>query len=203
MPKARTAAAKSPQGPDSTRARSADALEHRLRRARVRALIDEPTEGAVAAGTVAVPNTVPAYRVPARVQPLPRVRRRRDLVDLLLRRRAWIAVTALLLGGIVFLNVGVVQQSAELSRLNQRQADLKAQNAQLNLGATGLSSSERIQQAAAGMGYVMPSPAAIHYVQTNPATDGPQALAQLDRPQPSGSASSRASKSKPSASHHP
>jgi hypothetical protein len=109
-----------------------------------------------------------------------------DFVDFLLRGRGWIVVIALLLGGIVFLNVSALQQGRETSAASDHANQLKQQNAQLRLTAGDLASSGRIEHAASSLGYSMPDPGAVHYVRTDPGADIRGATAALTRPAPEG-----------------
>ena len=98
--------------------------------------------------------TAPAPR-PVR-QPRPRARPRAQ-------RRvrggiAWIAAFAIVLAGVVALNVVVLQLNMQVSRLDKAQIELQAQNAALASQVSSAASAQRIEQAAHKLGYV-PAPA--------------------------------------------
>jgi hypothetical protein len=122
-----------------------------------------------------------AAKRPAR-QPEPAEKAKGDFVDFLLRGRGWIVVIALLLGGIVFLNVSALQQERQITASTEHANQLQQQNAQLRLTAGDLASSDRIQQVASGLGYTMPAPGAVHYVQSDPGSDIRGASAALNHP---------------------
>jgi cell division protein FtsL len=61
----------------------------------------------------------------------------------------WIVFVAVLLAGIVALNVAVLRLNVELDQLSRERADLRAQNAALQSQLSSAASSQRIQQLAA------------------------------------------------------
>ena len=99
-----------------------------------------------------------AVAVPARrPRPVPRARRRAQ------PRRlrggvAWIVVFAVVLAGVVALNVAVLRVNMQVSSLDREQIELQAQNAALASNASTAASAQRIEQAAHKLGYV-PAPA--------------------------------------------
>jgi cell division protein FtsL len=114
----------------------------------------------VASWNVAAPLEAPA--VP---RPRPRPARRAGA-----RRRfaggvAWIALSALLLGGVVALNVAVLRLNVQLDRLGRERADLKARNAVLGSSVSSAAASARIQALARSrLGLVPADPAVTRYV---------------------------------------
>jgi cell division protein FtsL len=85
-----------------------------------------------------------------RPQPRPRpsppvVRRERRVPGGVL----WIGIVAVLLAGVVALNVAVLRLNMELDRLGRERADLKARNAALAVELSGAASAPRIQGLAA------------------------------------------------------
>ena len=71
----------------------------------------------------------------------------------------WIAVSGILLGGVVFVNVLVLQLNLSLDSANSDRSKLLAQNAALQSQYSGLISSPRIQsQAASELGLVYKDP---------------------------------------------
>jgi cell division protein FtsL len=96
-------------------------------------------------------------RRPRAAKPKPQTRTRRR------QRRltpgiAWIAVFALLLAGVVALNVAVLRANVAVNDLDQKQVQLQAQNAALASQVSSASASIRIEQAARHFGLV-PAPA--------------------------------------------
>jgi hypothetical protein len=77
----------------------------------------------------------------------------------------WIAVVAVLLAGVVALNVAVLRLNMKVDRLGKERADLLAQNAALSVQLSSAASAPRIQGlAAARLGYVQATPDATSYV---------------------------------------
>ena len=121
-------------------------------------------------------------RAPARPAPLPvrvldapfarAVRARTSrLLDALLSGRAWIALVFLLLAGIVFFNVDLLQMNREIARNSEKISTLKRENARLVLDQARLANSERIQEEAAGLGLVLPAPGEVRYLKARPSAD--------------------------------
>jgi cell division protein FtsL len=71
----------------------------------------------------------------------------------------WISAFALLLVGVVALNVAVLRVNMAVNRLNQQQLELQAQNATLASQVSSAGSSLRIEQTARRLG-LAPAPAA-------------------------------------------
>jgi cell division protein FtsL len=95
---------------------------------------------------------------PARARPRAAPRRRAE------GRRAtggivWISLFAVLLAGIVALNVAVLRSNMALNDLNKQQLELQAQNQTLQSQVSSAGSSLRIEQVARRLGLV-PAPAA-------------------------------------------
>jgi hypothetical protein len=103
-----------------------------------------------------------------RPQPSPRPRARPRAVPR--RRRVaggvfWIGVVALLLAGVVALNVAVLRLNMKVDRLGRERADLRAQNASLSVQLSSAASAPRIQGLAAKrLGYVQATPDETSYV---------------------------------------
>ena len=100
------------------------------------------------AETVAAPAPRPRAVPRRRVRPQRRVR----------GGIAWIAAFAVVLAGVVALNVAVLRVNMEVSRLDKAQIELQAQNAALASQVSSAASAQRIEQAAHKLGYV-PAPA--------------------------------------------
>ncbi|HLL86090.1 MAG TPA: hypothetical protein VK387_02130 [Thermoleophilaceae bacterium] len=87
------------------------------------------------------------------------------MVDRLLRGRAWVALIAGLLAGIVFLNVSLLELNSGIARTDKRAADLRRDNAALRMRVARLGASERIQRAAAAArGFVAARPGHVGYL---------------------------------------
>jgi cell division protein FtsL len=112
---------------------------------------------AVADWFAAEPAAVPAppVRRARTTKPKPRTRRReRRLTGGIV----WIAAFAILLAGVVALNVAVLRANVALNKLDQQQLQLQAQNAALASQLSSASASIRIEQAARRFG-LQPAPA--------------------------------------------
>ena len=138
-------------------------------------------------------TTRPAAR--RRVQPRPVGRRAKltarlaaipqsPFVDRLLTGRAWIVLLAVLLAGIVFANVALLEMNAGIARTTEQVAALKRENSRLRLEAARLGSSERIQRAAADLGLVLPAPGEVRYLEARPDEDPAIALKKMTEPEP-------------------
>jgi cell division protein FtsL len=101
--------------------------------------------------------------------PVPRRRRPRPVAAPEPRRRArsgrrvtgwilWISVFAVLLAGIVAMNVAVLRANIAVNKLNSRETQLQEENAALASQVSAASSSLRIESAARKLGLV-PAPA--------------------------------------------
>jgi cell division protein FtsL len=107
----------------------------------------------------------------ARALPLPRTLEfprlgpvTQGLLDRLLRGRAWVLLIGTLLVGIVFFNVDVLRLNRSIASVSERATALKQENARLLLEEARLASSDRIQQAAAAAGMVLPAPGDVHFL---------------------------------------
>jgi cell division protein FtsL len=133
-------------------------------------------------------QVAPPRRPPRRVSgphreaaPLPRGAR---VLDALLTGRAWIALVGLLLAGIVFFNVDVLQMNREITQMADRAAQIKRQNDRLRHDYARLASSERIQEAAASLGLVLPAPGEVRYLTSKPRLDARKASGRIVAPNP-------------------
>jgi cell division protein FtsL len=107
------------------------------------------------ASEVAAP--APARRPRPKPQSVPRARRRAQGVRLT-GGILWISAFAVLLAGVVALNVAVLRVNMNVNDLSKQQADLQAQNQALSSRLSSAGSSIRIEQAARRLGLV-PAPA--------------------------------------------
>jgi cell division protein FtsL len=104
------------------------------------------------------------------------------VADALLHGRGWIALVAVLLVGIVFFNVDLLQMDRSIAQTADRAATLKRANAQLKLRLARLASAERIQQVAQQRGLVLPLPGQIRYLRANRRLDGLRAARRMRTP---------------------
>jgi len=86
------------------------------------------------------------------------------LLDRLLRGPAYIALVGILLAGIVFFNVDVLELNHGIASTDTRSSQLKRENAALTLQLAKLGSSERIQRVALQNGLVLPQPGDVRYL---------------------------------------
>ena len=128
----------------------------------------------------------PAVALPVRVlnAPFTRAARARtgSMLDALLSGRGWIALVFVLLAGIVFFNVDLLQMNRDIARDADRISALKRENARLLLDEARLASSERIQESAALLGLVLPAPGEVRYLKARPTRDAGQAVKRITEP---------------------
>jgi cell division protein FtsL len=124
--------------------------------------------------------------VPVRVLNAPFARtvraRTARVLDALLSGRGWIALIGVLLAGIVFFNVDLLRMNRDIARDAERAATLKRENARLRLDVARLASSERIQEAAARLGLVLPAPGEVRYLRARPTVDARRAAKRITEP---------------------
>ena len=157
-------------------------------------------------GRAATARAAPAKRAPARTRTHPARRRpapgrkpvRRAssrynvrtaarprgtrILDALLTGRACIAVVGVLLAGIVFFNVDLLQMNRDITQMADRASALKRENARLRLDLARLASSERIQETAAGLGLVLPAPGEVRSLKSRPPVDAKNASKRMTAP---------------------
>jgi len=112
----------------------------------------------------AAPVAVPVRRRAAAAKPRRRVRRKP------LRLTAgivWIAAFAVLLAGVVAVNVAVLRANVAVNKLDQEQVQLQAQNAALASQVSSSIASIRIEQAARRFGLVPASASDTSYIDLN------------------------------------
>ncbi|MBA3262833.1 MAG: hypothetical protein H0T69_10275 [Thermoleophilaceae bacterium] len=107
------------------------------------------------------------------------------MLDALLNGRAWIGLVGVLLAGIVFFNVDLLRMNREITHMADRAAQLKRENARIRGDVAQLAGSERIQEAAAQLGLVLPAPAEVRYLKSNPTIDARNASKRIIAPNPS------------------
>ena len=87
-----------------------------------------------------------------------------------------------LLAGIVFFNVDLLQMNRDIARDADRISALKRENARLVVDEARLASSERIQESAAQLGLVLPAPGEVRYLKARPTRDAGQAVKRITEP---------------------
>lgn len=110
------------------------------------------------------PSVRTAPRPAARNAPSPRRAARvatatidHRLIDRLVRGRGWIPVIAILLLGLVVMQVSLLRLNSGISRAVETTATLERQNDELRASIARLASSERIQTAASHLGMLLPA----------------------------------------------
>jgi cell division protein FtsL len=102
-------------------------------------------------------------------------------LDRLLRGRAWIALLALGLMGIVFIQVSMLRLNAGISRAITSAETLHRQNSTLRADISKLDSSERIGDAAKSFGMIQPAAGSVTYLDARKA-NGAAAARGIHRP---------------------
>jgi cell division protein FtsL len=105
------------------------------------------------------------------------------LLDRLVRGRFWIALVAIGLMGIVFMQVSLLKLNAGISRAVTAADTLERQNATLRGDISNLDSGERIQAVAAKLGMIIPAAGDVHYLDGRQA-DGARAAQAIKPPAP-------------------
>lgn len=81
----------------------------------------------------------------------------------------WIALIAVLLAGVVALNVAVLRLNVRYDRLGRTKVDLVAQNADLQYQLSSAAATQKIQQQARSeLGLVAANPDTTRYIKLNP-----------------------------------
>ncbi len=159
----------------------------RAAKTRVHRRVSGPARGAQTARVATAPSIprrrpAPAPSFPQRLGPLAlrSARRLRDstLVDRLVRGRAWIALIAVLLIGLVGLNVSLLKLNAAAGRNAEWAKLLRIENADLQAQVSRLRSGQQIQAAARAMGFVMPTAGSVHYLTIDPTQDAARAASR-------------------------
>ena len=115
----------------------------------------------------------------ARVVALPRGAR---VLDAILTGRIWIGLIGVLLAGIVFFNVDLLQMNREITQMADKATQIKRENDRLRHDYARLASSERIQEAAAALGLVYPAAGDVRYLKSNPKLDAHNASNRIVAP---------------------
>jgi hypothetical protein len=139
----------------------------------------DPRVGAAATAATAAARPPFAMRLGARAMRVGDAR----LLDRLVRGRAWIALMAIGLMGIVFMQVSLLKLNAGISRAVTAADTFERQNSSLREDISKLDSGERIQSVAAKLGMVTPAAGDVHYLDGREA-DGARAAATIKPPKP-------------------
>jgi cell division protein FtsL len=143
------------------------------------------------------PTPRPAARRPAdpaRATGLARGARLPDvLLDRLLGSRAWIAVVAFALIGIVAAQLWVVKLGAGIGRALEHAALLQRENTTLAIEDSALASGERVERLAGALGMVPVAEGALRFDVPRGALDARAAAAALARPAPAASSTTETS----------
>lgn len=102
------------------------------------------------------------------------------VLDNLLYGRGWIALVFVLLAGIVFFNVDLLQMNRDIALTADRASKVKRENARLRIEIARQGSSERIQQVAADAGLVLPAPGEVRYLRADPSVDARRAATRIE-----------------------
>ena len=137
-----------------------------------------PRREAAPARTTAPPRRVSGHARPAPAA-LPRGAR---VLDALLTGRIWIGLIGVLLAGIVFFNVDLLQMNRDITQMAEKATQLGRQNDRLRHDYARLASSERIQEAAAALGLVYPAAGEVRYLETKPKLDAHNASKRIIAP---------------------
>jgi hypothetical protein len=105
------------------------------------------------------------------------------LLDRLVRGRGWIALVAVGLMGIVFVQVSMLRLNAGISRAVAGAETLERQNSILRADISKLDAGERISDTAAALGMVRPPAGEVNYLDARKA-DGRAAAKAIRAPQP-------------------
>lgn len=119
-----------------------------------------------------------------RIRALPEHR----VVDGLLRSRAWIVVIAVMLGGIVAMQVSLLKLNSGISRAVETASTLERQNADMQDSIARLSSGSRVRDAAVQAGMVAPPAGDIGFVTARGERDARLAAERLTPPSDSAEA---------------
>jgi cell division protein FtsL len=178
---ARAAAATAPARAKAARASAAAPARRKPARRHVAAPRRAPAHRRVSG-----PASAPAVAFPVRVwsAPFARAARRRTggVLDALLAGRGWIGLVFVLLAGIVFFNVDLLQMNRDIAQNADRISALKREIARDRLDVARLASSERIQESAAQLGLVLPAPGEVRYLKARPTRDARQAAKRITAP---------------------
>jgi len=101
------------------------------------------------------------------------------LLDRLLRGRAWIALVAFALIGIVTMQLGLLKLNGGIGRAIEHEALLQRENAALSIENSELAAGERVQSLARRLGMEFVPTGALRFLAANPQTDLTRGAAAL------------------------
>jgi cell division protein FtsL len=104
------------------------------------------------------------------------------VLDALLSGRIWIGLIGVLLAGIVFFNVDLLQMNREITQMAEKATQIKRENDRLRHDYARLASSERIQEAALALGLVYPAAGEVRYLASKPKLDAHNASKRIIPP---------------------
>jgi cell division protein FtsL len=125
--------------------------------------------------------------VPGVLDAVRRLERHR-LLDRLIAGRAWIALVAFALIGIVTLQLGLLELNANVGRALEREASLQRQNTALAIENSELAAGGRVESLASRLGMELVPMSALRFLKAHPATDAVRAAATLSAPAKSSAA---------------
>ncbi len=114
----------------------------------------------------------------------------RPLLDRLIRGRAWIAIVAFALIGIVTLQLALLELNSGIGRALERQQLLQRENSALSIESSELAAGERVESQASRLGMQLVPPGALRFLAAHPGADVAHAVAALKDPVRSAEASS-------------
>jgi hypothetical protein len=135
-----------------------------------------PVPAGAGAATAAPPLTLRLGRAGARIGDA-------RLLDRLVRGRGWIALVAIGLLGIVFMQVSMLRLNAGISRAITTAETLEQQNSTLRADISKLDAGDRIADTAAAQGMVRPPAGDVNYLDARKA-DGAAAAKAIRTPNP-------------------
>jgi hypothetical protein len=138
--------------------------------------ISGPVRGGRAAGAVAVPPPL-ALRLGGRLHGIAEHR----LLERIIRGRAWIAILAVGLIGIVFMQVSMLRLNAGIGRDIEQATRLERENSTLRATLSELTSGDRIEAEAAKLGFVLPPAGAARFLSAR-GFDPARALREIQVP---------------------
>ena len=104
------------------------------------------------------------------------------VLDRLLRGRACVGLVFVLLVGIVFFNVALLQLNEGIAQTNAQATALEQDNAKLRRQLAPLASSERIQSEAVKRGYSLPAAGDVGFIRGNVNTNAKRAAGRITVP---------------------
>lgn len=103
-----------------------------------------------------------------------------SLLDRMVRGQGWVLCVGILLAGVVYLNVTVLELNAEITAKSERATVVKRDNSGLRQDLAQLGATETIQRRALKLGMVLPAAAEVRYLRSDPVADARRAARELD-----------------------